>query len=39
VENMIFWERDIYLKLVADYEEKKKEKQMQKIHGSEYHNI
>jgi len=39
IENQIYWERDIYLKLVADYEEQKKQKQMQKMHGSEYFNL
>jgi hypothetical protein len=39
IENCIFWERDIYLKLVADYEEKKKQKQMQKMTSGDYFNL
>jgi hypothetical protein len=28
LENMLYWERDIYIKMAADYQEAKKQKQM-----------
>lgn len=39
LENMHCWERDIYLKLVADYQEKKKQKEMNTHNGVDYFNL
>ena len=39
IENMVYWEREIYVKMAADYQENKKQKQIQKSHGMGYHNI
>ncbi len=37
---MIYWERDIYLKLVIEYQEKKKqEQQMSSIQSEGYFNL
>jgi hypothetical protein len=36
---MICWEREIYLKLVIDYQEKKKQKQMQSVNGVDFYNL
>lgn len=33
---MLYWERDIYLKLVIDYQERKKQASMQKLHGIDF---
>jgi hypothetical protein len=39
IENMMCWERDIYLKLVLDYQEKKKQKEMTTHNGVNYFNL
>ena len=35
----MFWEREIYLKLVVDMQEKRKQQQMQSQYGTEFHNL
>jgi len=39
IENMVCWERDIYLKLVLDYQEKKKQQQMQRTNAGDFFNL
>jgi hypothetical protein len=36
---MYCWERDIYIKLIAEYQERKKQSQMQTINGVGYNPI
>lgn len=36
---MYCWERDIYVKLVSEYQERKKEMQMQTINGVNYNPL
>lgn len=40
IENMIYWERDIYLKLVIEYQEKKREEnQMRNMQAEGYNTL
>lgn len=36
---MPIWERDIYIKLVIDYQERKKQASMQKLHGIDFQQL
>jgi len=36
---MMCWERDIYLQLVVDYQEKKKQKEMTAHNGANFFNL
>ena len=40
IENMVYWERDIYIKLVAEYQDKKKQdQQMRNMQSEGYFNL
>jgi hypothetical protein len=39
IENMVYWERDIYVNLVLSYQEKKQQEMHKKMHGQEFYSI
>jgi hypothetical protein len=39
IENMKCWERDIYIQLIAEYQEKKKQSSMNSHNGINYFNL
>lgn len=39
IENMYCWEREIYIKLVSEYQERKRQDESQKINGANYFKL
>ncbi len=39
IENSLCWEREIYLKLVRDQQEKKRQQKTSEVNGIEFYNL
>ena len=39
IENMIYWEREIYVKLIAEFKQKKEQQMMEQMYRQNYNSL